>query len=321
MKKLIIWAIILGVVAYAGSKFYLHSEVEKSVDSAVRMMAPFAVIEYGGISSTMSGELTVDDVRVQIVGYNDPLFIERIGINTPSYFSLLKLSDIAKSRNTKGAELPDYFGLIAEGIRSRVNTDFNKKLHKQLTEGLGITDAEEPAVECVGRHGYSPKALTAMGYDEDNTSLSITARNGNGSFAMDIEFQTEDMWAADINLVMAGDMMNEIRKGRSYVPKMRSLEATFTDLSIIQRSEDYCASLGLTPGEILAAQLAAFNYIGESNGIVFDEYVIEPYKEFLATQSSITFTAKPNEPISLSQIDLYKPSDVPALLNLSATVP
>lgn len=321
MKKLIIWAIVLGGAAYGGSKFYLHSEVEKSVDAAVRMMAPFAVIEYDGISSTLSGELTIDDVRVQIVGYSDPLFIDRFGINTPSYFSLLKLSDIAKSRSANGAELPDYFGLIAEGVRSRVNADYNKKLYTAFTEGLGIADAEAPAAECVGKHGYSPKALTAMGYDEDNSSLAITARNGTGSFMVDINFRTEDMWAVDANVVMEGDMMSEIRKGRSYVPRMRSMAATITDLSIIERSEEYCARLGLTPEDIRVAQLDALNYVGESNGIVFDEYVIEPYKEYLDSRSSITFTAKPNEPISLSQIDLYKPSDVPALLNLSATVP
>ena len=61
-----------------------------------------------------------------------------------------------------------------------------------------------------------------------------------------------------------------------------------------------------------------FKFYGESNGIVFDEYMLEPYAEFLAGKSRIEITAKPNEPIALSQIDLYKASDVPALLNLEA---
>ena len=59
---------------------------------------------------------------------------------------------------------------------------------------------------------------------------------------------------------------------------------------------------------------------GLENGIEFDEYVVEPYKEFLAGKSTFVLTAKPNQPINLSQIDLYKPSDVPALLNLSGEV-
>ena len=55
------------------------------------------------------------------------------------------------------------------------------------------------------------------------------------------------------------------------------------------------------------------------NGIEFDEYVLDPYKEFIGGKSTLVVTAKPNEPITISQIDLYKPSDVPALLNLEAT--
>jgi len=53
-------------------------------------------------------------------------------------------------------------------------------------------------------------------------------------------------------------------------------------------------------------------------GIEFDEYVVDPYTEFLGGKSRLVITAKPNEPVSISQIGLYKPSDVPALLDLSA---
>ncbi len=59
--------------------------------------------------------------------------------------------------------------------------------------------------------------------------------------------------------------------------------------------------------------------IGEENGIEFDDYLIDPYMEFIVGKSTLVVTAKPNVPIAVSQIDLYKPSDVPALLNLKAT--
>lgn len=47
---------------------------------------------------------------------------------------------------------------------------------------------------------------------------------------------------------------------------------------------------------------------------------MEPYKEFLAGKSTFILTAKPSNPVNLSEIDLYKPSDVPALLNLVGEV-
>ena len=84
MKNLIIWAVILGTVGYGGSKFLLHHKVEKGVDMAVLFMSPFANVQYDGVSSTMTGELTIDGIRAQINGFKDEIYIERLGIDTPS---------------------------------------------------------------------------------------------------------------------------------------------------------------------------------------------------------------------------------------------
>ncbi len=69
----------------------------------------------------------------------------------------------------------------------------------------------------------------------------------------------------------------------------------------------------------MQAQLDSFKFVGEENGIEFDEYLLEPYMEYIGGKSTLVVTARPNKPIAISQIDLYKPSDVPALLNLEAT--
>ena len=74
----------------------------------------------------------------------------------------------------------------------------------------------------------------------------------------------------------------------------------------------------MSQDEILVAQLDKLQHFGKENGIEFDEYVIDPYTEFLQGKSTLVVTAEPNEPVSISQIGLYKPSDVPALLDLSA---
>ena len=89
---------------------------------------------------------------------------------------------------------------------------------------------------------------------------------------------------------------------------------------LIEKTRVLCRRQGLSDDEILAAELDAFQAAGIENGIAFDELVVIPYQKFLAGGSKFVLTAKPNEPINLSQIDLYKPEDVPALLNLSAQV-
>mgnify|MGYP001544694163 CR=1 FL=1 len=50
-----------------------------------------------------------------------PIFIERLGIDTPSYFSLLGLADISENIQSPDDVIPEYFGFIVEGVRMRVN--------------------------------------------------------------------------------------------------------------------------------------------------------------------------------------------------------
>jgi hypothetical protein len=112
--------------------------------------------------------------------------------------------------------------------------------------------------------------------------------------------------------------MTEMSKGSMYRPKLRDMPVEYTDRSLVQRVAKYCGQRGLSADETMHAQIDSFKFVGESNGIEFDEYMLDPHKEFLAGKSTLVVTARPSEPIAFSQIDLYKPSDVPALLNLAA---
>lgn len=318
MKKLIIWAVVLATLGYFGSKLLLHHKVAKSVDSAVLVASAFVKIEYEGVSSTLSGELTIDGIRARIDGFNDSIYIERLGIDTPGYFTLLGLTNIAENIRSPDDVVPEYFGIIAQGIHVPVYADYLKELHKLNLEGLDASDADEPAAQCAGKYGYSPQALADLGYSEQVASVSAHFRRGAGSYTMNIVSSIEEMWDVKADLTLAGNMAAEFSKGARYRPRMRSLQIEYKDRSLNSRVKKYCSQLGLSEQETLQAQLAALHFFGTENGIEFDEYVIDPYKEFLNGKTTLLITAKPSEPVSFSQISLYKPSDVPALLALSA---
>jgi len=318
MKNLIIWAVILGVVGYGGSKFLLHHKVGRGVDQAVMAVSPFVNIEYDGVSSTMSGELTVDGIKAQIPGFSEPIYVERLGIDTPSYFSLLKLADISQNIQSPDDVVPEYFGFIVEGVRMRVNADYFNKAYMASVDGISAEALQEDAARCTGKYGFSPDTLTNFGFTDQVVSIAAHFRRGEGDYIVEMTSDVEDMWSIDASLTLAGDMISEFSKGPRYRPHMKDMRVIFEDESMNARVAKYCGRLGMSDEEIVAAQLEKLRYMGEVYGIEFDEYVIEPYKEFLAGKSTLVVTAKPTEPVSLSQISLYKPSDVPALLDLSA---
>ncbi len=232
--------------------------------------------------------------------------------------SLLKLGDVESYTKDGKDALPDYFGVIAEGVRIPVDADYGEKLYARNLEKLGVSDADEPANLCTGKYGLSPAALRGMGYSEQVFSVSARFRQLGSRYAVELESSIEDMWEIDVELILFGDMMTEFAKGPRYRPKMVEMRIAYTDRSLQERTEGFCRRLGLSDDEVLKAQISAFRFMGMNNGIVFDEYVMKPYMEFLAGKSTLVVTAKPAEPVILSQIKLYNAADVPALLNLSA---
>ncbi len=314
MKKLIIWALILGAIGYGAAKWYVHSEVSNAMDTGVLMMSPYAAIEYEGVSSTMTGKLTVDGVRIRLNGYRDDLHIDRVGINTPSFLSLLSLDELLVQMRTGGG--PDYVGLMVEGVRMPVTADYYRSVYSLTQGALDAPDATGAAARCVGKYGFSPEALTAMGYEEQVASASMTFRNDDAQFVVDIDSNIVDMWDFNASVALAGNLF---AGGAPTPPRLADLWIEFTDRSLNERVKSYCRQLGLSDDEALQAQLHAFSYMGEQNGIVFDELIMDPYREFVSGKPTLIISAQPTEPANMSQIGLYKPTDVPALLNLSAT--
>ena len=315
MKNLIIWAILLGGVGYGGAKAYLHSEVGDAMDMVVMMMSPYADVEYDGVRSTMSGELTIEGIRVNMHDFRDELRIDRMGIDTPSFLTLLEMNDYISMQHES---VPDYFGFLVEGVHIPTGADYFTELYEFSLDYRDADDAADPAAACTGKYGFSPVALTALGYTEQVFSMATTVRNTEGTFSFEVAMGIEDMFDLDANLILAGDLQTEVYKGSSYRPRLSALTIDVTDRSINERVQKYCKKMGLSEEQTLIAQMEAFKYVGESYGIEFDEYMLVPYEQFLNGKERITITAKPNSPIAMSQIDLYKASDVPALLNLEA---
>ncbi|MCP4769628.1 MAG: hypothetical protein GY875_25635 [Gammaproteobacteria bacterium] len=318
MKYILIGLLLLPGLGYGGAKAYLHYQVSDHVETAVLVTAPYAVLEYSGISSTLTGELTIDDVRIQINGYRDDIQIGRLGIKTPNFLSLLKLSDLSALSQPGGDSTPEFFGFIAEEIRVAVTDDYYREFYKNTIEAIAPDDIRQRGVQCVGKYGYSPKALQGLGYEELVMSTALILRQEENRFITEIDLDIADMSDIEIDVAVAGNAMMGAAMGTAYRPTLHSLQVKVTDHSLNRRIKNYCTKLGLTPEQIERAHINALQYFGSTMGIEFDEYVIDPYKEYLAGKPTFIATVKPRAPIDMASIAKYKPSDVPALLNLEA---
>jgi hypothetical protein len=316
MKNLVVTVILVGVLGYFGAKFYLHHEVSTNLDATLDMIRPFADIQYDGVSSTMTGELSVDGISARFGMYKDRVDIDKVSIITPGFWYLLNLGDLGSSGGVP--ELPESFGFAIDGLRADVSDDFMKALAKAARDSAPEADVNDIGANCVGKYGFSMDTLRRLGYDDVVMSMAMGYRQDGGRLLVDISADIEDMYGMQIDLTLDGTITPEAVARGTFRPRMIDGRLEYEDYSLIERTRAHCRSEGLTDDEIMAAELDAFQAAGIESGIAFDEYVMIPYQKFLSGGSKFVLTASPNEPVSLSQIDLYKPEDVPALLNLSA---
>ena len=315
MKNLIVLALIVAGCGYFGAKFYLHYRVSSGLDDAIVMASPFADIRYDGVSSTLTGELSIDGITARMTNFDDPLHIDKLSLITPGFFHLLNLDELARS----GAdfEIPNTLGFAIEGVRASSSADYVRMLFSSGLEQSGAADANNAAAVCAGKYGLAPETLRQLGYNDLVMGLRIAYRQDDRNLFVDASAEVEDMYEFDMTVKLADRLTPELLMRGSYRPRMVEGRFEFLDQSLNERTAKLCARKGLSDDEIEFAHIDALLASGLEIGIEFDDFVIGPYKEFLAGKSTFILTAKPSEPISLSQIALYKPSDVPALLNLS----
>lgn len=320
MKNLLVTATLVGVLGYFGAKFYLHYEVSSNLDTTLDMIRPFADIQYDGISSTMTGELSVDGISARVGSFRDRVEIDKVSIMTPGFWYLLNLGDLGQAMTGAEPELPASFGFAITGLRADASDDYMRALSKAAREAAPAIEPDDAAGNCVGKHGFSMETLQDLGYDDLVVSFSLEYSRDRGRLLVDMWADVEQMYGMKVDLVLADELNLQSLARGTYRPRMLEGRIEYEDYSLIERTQALCRHRGLDAEAITAAQMEAFRQAGLENGVAFDEYVMVPYEKFLAGGSKFVLTAKPNEPISLSQIGLYRPEDVPALLNLSAEV-
>lgn len=320
VKKIVAIAILAGVLGITSAKFYLHHQVTSNLDQAIALVKPFADIRYEGVSSTLSGALNVEGISARFGTFGDRLEIDQISLLTPGFWFLLNLGDMEKQQASSNASIPESFGLAVQGLRADVSDDF-MKFFVQAAQQAAAAMVEDDAVgQCVGKYGYSVEALESLGYDEIVMSMSLGYQKVDGNLQIDLWAAMADMYAIQVDVTLDGSMTTESIARGAFRPRMITGRIEYEDQSLMARTRELCGRKGFSDEQIMAAELDAFRSAGMQSGIEFGASVLESYEKFLSDGSTFVIEANPPGPINLSQIDLYKPTDVPALLNLSTQV-
>jgi hypothetical protein len=309
MRNLLVAAAIIGVGGYFGAKFYVQHKTADDLDALLAQARPFIDIEYEHVVATIRGELRAENVTIRLPQFDDELTVESIGVVTPGFLFLLGFD---RSR----LEFPERLGVAIEGLRVSADADFMRLLNDVRAAQTAAVELT-PADQCASTYGLTPAALKRFGYHEVVLDLTTTIRRAESHLVVEVGADIEDMYAFDVELTLDG-LADPTALARGVQPMLVNARLDYVDQSLNRRILEHCAEEQVPAADVLAAQLREVQALALRSGMELDAMLMEPYTDFLLGKRRFTLTSAPPKPVDLSRVSLYKPSDVPNLLNLTA---
>ncbi len=310
MRNLIVAAVVLGVGGYFGAKFYVQYKTAKDLDAMLAQVRPFVDIEYDDVVATMDGELRVEDVTVRMPQFADSFTVGSVGLQTPGFLFLLGF-------DRRALDVPERLGIVLRGIRVGTDADFLRAvedLHAaQVKPAVDLTEADK----CASSAGFTPGALRRLGYHQVVADLRMSYRRDGSKLVMSIGTNIENMYDVDVEFALDG-VQDPTAMARGAKPLFAGGRMDYVDRSLNDRIMKYCAEKQVTAEDVIAVQLRDAHDLARQAGMELDALIIQPYTDFLLGKQRFSLIAQPPKPVDLTRLSLYKPSDVPNLLNLTA---
>jgi len=319
MKKILLVLIALPLLSYISFKLYVHYKVSDFLESLVSPASSEFRLDYGWVSSSLSGAAGLQGVRVLIKGTGDEILIDSIEVDAGSLEELVKLSSKKRSK-----EFPKQLSLKIRGLA----VDFSSEYYQVLEDNIDnyIPEFGAPAVDCgdINPHGF--KHFRDLGYSGAKIDMEIGYRKIEDttlSVVMNVGVEDMQRYYSTLKYDIADFLENPLLAlQRNESPKLLSANVRMVDLSYNRRLLDYCSTHGNSTRAVVMDQLiealefqvmhmldlkAAFN-LGESERA--------QVRRYLSGSKELNIRMDPRDSIDFKYLKFYKPEDIPLLLNL-----
>lgn len=315
VRNLAIALVLLAGLGYLGVKGYIHYQVTSALDRTIAKAGPFAVVEYGGVSSSLSGSVSVEDVTVR--AFNDEVRMAAVELHTPNLLYVLSMvSDLEQGEPPESLE-----------VRVRdVSLDLNGSLMSFLDSALRAKAPRLPARNnpCGGRVVFGPAQWREMGYSRlvSDLRMRVDTDDSEAGLGFAVQATTEDMGSLSVDVRVSGVQPSLRGAPRAQDALLKRLEVVYRDASYTRRLVEYCARVADTDAEgyVRSVVGADDRYFMHTWGVVPGENLRAAYGRFLREPSEIRVLAQPDSPVQLATLHLYSPDDMVALLDLQVAV-
>lgn len=311
----IIIALVLAVVALAaGLKGYVHHQFKKNIDNTLSSMQVFARVTYSDLStSLLSGEVKLDNIRISSDALPEELEIGSVVFQTPGFAYMLK-----GPSSFREGHFPERLGLTINDFYLDMNGDIGDWMNKMVARMQRVMG--EGRKICGGKAIFSPKDYAEMGYTRIASSLNLSYEFFGSAQELVIKMsgETRTMANFDMTATIAGITGMTQAEMMQQMPKLKSVEMTFTDDSYTKRLINFCSELdGTKKEEFIEAEAAESDqYFFKTWGFAPGPGLREAYKDFLYAPGEITMNINPGENFNPMMIPGMSKAEIVDSLNI-----
>lgn len=319
LKYLVLGLLVVVVLAYGGIKAYMYYSLKTKMDQLAQQFSLFGKLEYGGLTTSVKGSLSIEDIKIRVHGMDDELRIKAIHYQTPGMLYLLQAN-----KQLEQGRIPESLSLSIESLTVDLFGEFTDRLEQFVSDLNFQLQGVNPL--CGGRLFFGPREMRDMGYEEITGDIQIGYRfdPANANIVVDITTTTQDMAAARIQglIERINDTSIVSMMQPGHQPRLGKITVNYTDQSYTKRQTEYCAGLSkLGLNEYIAAeanqQPVYYSYIW---GIVPGPGLRQAYRAFLTNPERIDVSLELPESVTPENVRLFKPEDIPGLLDLKLSV-
>jgi len=290
-KKLIkvLALILIPFLLYGLVKVALWYSTKKSIDDFSKQSAAFVQLKYQTISSSIKGNVSINGITLFIPMFKETIHIKKVRLSADNLISLLKISFQLKSD-----EIPKSLGLLVEGIKVDLNSQFFNS-----TQDQPQTPAEQfNTLACGNTIRFDEKVLKQMGYTEIVTDVNLSYLYD--PLAKTLQFNlyesVEQFFSLDIDaeikeistIPKAQDVAMGLASSAQSMPKPGKIKLTIEDDSFITRKVNYCAKNNKSDQKTyIDKHVKMANIFLQKMGIKLHQSLLDAYSKSLSHPGNV----------------------------------
>lgn len=319
LKNTLVTLIVLGLAGYGALKLYVFYRAKNNFQQIlycagmprVPVDAPprSRYFDYDHISASVFGPIGIKGLKIRIPGMDEEIDFGEV-LLTYDYDGDLEKCPTPKHINFSINDM-------------QLNVSLLEKIEKQREEMMrrrGIEDDQVP--ELVHRLGYSELYTRAsdfrdLGYHQLDMDISfdLVFDPDNKDATFNVHERIKNLGDFNFTITvngMANNINSAVLGAKIKQAKFEYHDASYVDRLFKMFAESNKQDVAAYRKAFIAGLAADFN----SKKIKLGEDSVKNLKDFLTDPKQLIVTMYPYEPVGIESIKMYKPGDVPMLLNL-----